>query len=81
MTPRELGWMLEARGEQAEEDARMDRAKIYGLASAVRTMIWSKHPPSYERMFPDDAKRKKMSDEEMYEQVRVLNALFGGKEE
>lgn len=81
MTPRELGWMLEARGEQAEEDARMDRARIYGLASAVRTMIWSKHPPSYERMYPEDRRKKEMTDEEMYAQVRALNALFGGKEE
>lgn len=73
--------MLEARRDQAEEDTRLDRARIYGLASAVRTMIWSKHPPSYERMFPGDARKKKMSDEEMYAQVRALNALFGGKEE
>lgn len=81
MTPRELAWLLDAYGENAEEQARMTRTKIYSLASAVRTMIWAKHPPSYERMFPEDRRKKEMTDEEMFEQVRALNALFGGKEE
>ena len=72
--------MLEAREEQAEADVREGRARIYGLAAAVRAMIWSKHPPSYERMFPKDRERKKMTDDEMYAQVRALNAMFGGKE-
>lgn len=81
MTPRELQTLLDAYGENAEEQARMSRANIYALSSAVRTMIWAKHPPSYERMFPDDRRKKEMTDEEMYVQVRALNALFGGKEE
>lgn len=81
MTPRELEWLLDAYGEGAEEQARLSRAKIYSLASVVRTMVWAKHPPSYERVFPGDSRKKEMSDEEMFEQVKVLNAIFGGKEE
>ncbi len=80
MTPRELDAMLEARAEQAEVEDRQTRLKIYNLAAAVRTMIWAKNPPSYERMFPEDRKND-MTDEEMYAQVRALNALFGGSEE
>lgn len=79
MTPRELEWLLEAHREQTEMNARREREKIYNLAGAIRTMIWSKHPPDYDQMFPKD--RKEMSDEEMYAQVRALNAMFGGKEE
>ncbi len=80
MTPRELAWLLDACGEKTEEDVRITHAKIYALSGAVRTMIWAKHPPSYERMFPEDRRKKGMTDEEMFEQVRVLNALFGGSE-
>ena len=71
--------MLEAWQEKAEADARRDRGRIYALSAAVRTMIWSKSAPGYETMFPEDRKTE-MSDDEMYAQVRALNALFGGKE-
>ena len=81
MTPRELQTLLDAYGENAEEQARTSRAKIYALSSAVRIMIWAKHPPTYERLFPEDKRKMEMTDEEIYEQVRVLNALFGGKED
>lgn len=71
--------MLAASREKAEDDARQDRGKIYDLAAAVRAMIWKKNVPSYDELFPGDRK-KEMTDEEMFAQVRALNAMFGGTE-
>lgn len=58
----------------------MSRARIYALAALVRTMVFSKFPPRYEAVFPNDIRRKEMSDEAMFAQVQALNRLFGGKE-
>ena len=59
----------------------MTKAKIYSLAALVRTMMNSKFPPRYEAVFPEDIRKKQMSDEAMFAQVQALNRLFGGKEE
>lgn len=81
LTPRELAALLIGFEEKVEEQTRINRLMIYNLAVAVRTMIWSKSPPSFEEMFPKDQRQKEMTDDEMFEQVKVLNALFGGKED
>ena len=59
----------------------MYRSKAYLLASLVRAMIGQKHAPSYEALFPDDVRKREMSDDEMYAQVQALNRLFGGTED
>lgn len=76
----ELSLYAEAYRESLEDEARMARARIYSLAALVRTMMNSKFPPRYEAVFPDDTRRKKMTDEAMYAQVQALNRLFGGTE-
>lgn len=43
-------------------------------------MVWAKHAPSFESVFPDKA-HKEMTDEEMYNMARSLNAMLGGEEE
>jgi len=50
------------------------------LAGAVRAMIWSKHAPSFEKLFPQARQQRELSDEDILKKVRALNALFGGKE-
>lgn len=80
MTPRELLWLVDEYQKRNKDDAKISRSKLYTLAALVRTMIWSKRPPKYERVFPEDREKKEMTDDELYAQARALNALFGGKE-
>ena len=42
-------------------------------------MVWAKHPPKFERVFPQDRKQKEMTEEQMMQQVLALNAAFGGR--
>ncbi len=80
MTPRELWIWSRAYRDRIRNEARARRSEIYTLASLVRPMIWSKHPPSFERAFPEDVRRnKKMTEKQMLQQAMALNAAFGGK--
>lgn len=58
----------------------MAKARIYALAATVRVMMNSKFPPQFEAIFPEDIRKKEMTDEAMFAQVQALNKLFGGKE-
>ena len=78
MTPRELHIWADAWVDEMKRRERETKVGIYNLAGLTRVMIWAKHPPQYEAVFPE--KQEPMGDEEMYEAVRALNALFGGKE-
>lgn len=81
MTPGELNLYARAYAARRKAEQKVSQANIYSLAALIRSMVWSKHPPSYERVFPDQApKPKQMSDDQMYAMVKGLNALFGGEE-
>ena len=58
----------------------MTRAQIYSLAALMRTMLFSKYPPRFEAVFPEEIRTKEMTDEAMFAQVPALKRLFGGKE-
>lgn len=79
MTPAELNLYAGAYTERRKAEQRLTQANLYSLAALVRSMIWAKHPPSFDRVFPEE-RRENMSDEQMYTMVKGLNALFGGKE-
>lgn len=84
MTPVELNIYARAYAEQQTQIQRLRSANIYSLAVLIRSMVWSKHPPSYERAFPggkaSTKKKEEMTDDAMYAMVKGLNALFGGAE-
>jgi hypothetical protein len=84
MTPVEFNAFLRARAEKLKEDMTFSQINIYSLAALIRNMIWSKHPITLDRAFPDAVptipQREEMSDDDMYRQVVILNRLFGGKE-
>ena len=79
MTPRELWIYARAYRDRIRSEARAKRSEIYALASLVRSMVWAKHPPRFERVFPEDVRRKEMTAEQMKQQVLALNAAFGGR--
>lgn len=81
MTPRELMLLIQAHAEDNKDKLRGKRIETYNLAGAIRAMVLSKHAPSFERMFPSTGQRKKMSDEQLFRQVRALNRHFGGTED
>lgn len=82
MTPAELD--IYARAYEARQAARQrdTQVNLYNLAALIRSMVWAKHPPSYEKAFPEGKTEKndEMTDEQMYAMARALNALFGGEE-
>lgn len=82
MTPRELSIWAKAYAAREKAERRKTETRIYNLAALTRGMIWGKHPPRFETVFPEKGPNKKaMNDEEMFAQVQALNALFGGREE
>lgn len=81
MTPAQLNIYARAYTQRHQDEQRLTQANIYSLAALIRSMIWSKRPPSFERVFPGIRQTpKEMSDAEMYAQIKRLNALFGGEE-
>lgn len=82
MTPRELSVWAHAFSERRDAERHTAEVRIYNLAALTRIMIWGKQAPRFESVFPDRKKpQETMTDEQMFEQVRRLNALFGGEEE
>ncbi len=81
MTPRELFLWSAAYRERLRDEARAKQIETYNLAGLIRSMVWAKHAPSLESVFPNAVRKKDMTDEQMYEQVKALNRLFGGTEE
>lgn len=80
MTPAELNLYANTCAERRKAEQRLTQANIYSLAALIRPMIWAKHPPSFDRVFPEE-RRGRMTDEQMYAMVKGLNALFGGEED
>lgn len=87
MTPGELSvWFRQKRRDEVERQ-RLTEYNIYSLASLIRAAVWAKKMPSFEDFAGKSedkqkpAEHKQMTDEQMYEQVRLLNKLFGGTEE
>lgn len=81
MTPAELNIYARENLSRLQSDQRIRQQNIYALAALVAIMLSSKHIPRYEQIFREPAatKRETMSDEQIYEQVKALNALFGGE--
>lgn len=81
MTPAELQLYARAWAERRRAEQETAQVNLYSLAALIRPMIWAKHPPSYERVFPTQTPEPQtQTDDEMYAMVRGLNALFGGEE-
>lgn len=82
MTPVELNIYARAYVSRRREEQKIAQVNLYSHAALIRSMVWGKHPPSYDRVYPDDpaAKNDEMTDDQMYAMAKGLNALFGGEE-
>lgn len=79
MTPAQLNLYIDADNHRREDMQTAAQAYIYSLAALIRPMVWAKHPPSYDRVFPQK-QTAAQTDAQMYALVRALNAKFGGEE-
>ncbi len=52
MTPAQLNLYARAYTKRRQDEQKLAQANIYSLAALVRPMIWGKHPPSFEKVFP-----------------------------
>jgi hypothetical protein len=79
--------MVRAAADVRRAEQRLAQINNYSLAKLVRSAVWAKHMPSYQRFFGEDSgawsksDHREMSDEAMYAVVRGLNKAFGGKED
>lgn len=81
MTPAQLNVYARARSEALAARQRLTAANLYNLATMIRGAVWGEHGlPPFEKMFPEAASARSMSDEAMFRQVQALNKLFGGEE-
>lgn len=81
MTPAQLNLYAQAYAQRRREEQRMAQINLYSLAALIRPMVWAKHPPSFDRAFPENRPNQNhMTDAQMYRMVQGLNALFGGTE-
>lgn len=81
MTPAELNIYARAYAKQQRARQEASQINLYSLAALIRPMIWAKRPPSYDQVYPSNAPEPQVqTDEQMYNMVRGLNALFGGEE-
>lgn len=68
--------------ERRREEQRLAQVNLYSLSALIRSMVWAKHPPSFERAFPEHKpEQEAMDDDQLYKMVKGLNALFGGTED
>ena len=76
MTPRSFRCFAEGRGDAIKDRHESTKANIYSLACLIRSAVWAKHMPQYDRIFRTEKKR--MTDEEMFQNVLALNRMLGG---
>lgn len=81
MTPAELQLYADDYVQRMDDEMSEDHARIYVLSALIRAMVWARHAPPFERVFPDrPGAKEEMTDEEIYAQVRALNMALGGHE-
>lgn len=82
LTPFELNLIIKTYAKKKEEESKEMLSMVY--INAMWTAQWfgkkSSHPrPLKEILESIDKDKKQMSDEDMFEKVKALNALFGGE--
>lgn len=76
MTPHELNMHIEeyAAAQEGKQQNELALAWINAYLQRVKKM------PKLKEITGKQLQKKKMTDEEMLEQIRALNKIFGGKE-
>lgn len=81
MTPAQVTTYARAYSKCLDAEQSRRNVDLYNLAVLIGSVTLAKNPKSFGDIFPEQVKPKEdMTDEQMYSQVQMLNALFGGKE-
>ncbi|MEH7391774.1 hypothetical protein [Bacillus sp. JJ1474] len=80
LTPFEFNLMVKSYSSKMEADHHEKITLTY--VNALWTAQWmagKSRPPSLDKLLNTDISKKEMSDEQMLERVKQLNAIFGGE--
>lgn len=80
MTPVEVTAFALGYANRRDRRQKQRNRDLYNLAVLIGIVTLSKHPMSFEEAFSGQSARVEMTDDQMYETVRALNAMFGGDE-
>lgn len=79
MTPAEFNAFAKGHVQEQQEKEELTKANLYALAVMVRAAVHEKRMPAYDKFFGGHEARKKiMTDEEMFAAVFALNKAMGG---
>lgn len=78
MTPYELSLYAKDYIEQEKEKLEFEVYKAYLTAAWVSRWVWQKRIPKFEDIIKK-SHRNKMTPEQMFQQVKILNVIFGGE--
>jgi hypothetical protein len=78
MTPYQFNLITENYLEKQKEEMEKQLMQIYLSAVWTSRWVWEKKVPSFESIMKKAEPKKPKTDEEMLEEVKKLNAMFGG---
>lgn len=76
MTPYQLNLIASDYIEKQKEESEEELIKVYLMALWTSRWVWAKKVPKFEELLGKPKKPK--SPEQMLEEVKKLNAMFGG---
>lgn len=79
MTPYQLNLIITNYADRENEKFESMILETYLTAAWTSRWVWSKKIPKYEKIMSEIIKEEKQNNEQMLEQVKKLNAMFGGK--
>lgn len=78
MTPYQLNLVAKDYTEKQVEESEEELIKIYLTAMWTSRWVWAKKIPSLQEIMKKIEPNKPKTDEQMLEEVKKLNAMFGG---
>ncbi len=74
ITPFELGLVVRGYAKRQEQRQKEDMCQAY----LISRWVWAKKLDIRKYLGENQPRKRRMTDEEMLEKAKVLNALFGG---
>lgn len=79
MTPYQLHLMIKDYAEREKEKLELKLFEIYLTSVWTSRWVWAKRIPKFDSIMDRLRPKKHMTDEQMLEQAKMLNAVFGGE--
>lgn len=79
MTPYQLNLVIQNYAEREKEKFELKLFEIYLTSAWISRWVWAKRIPKFDSIMDRLQPKKHMTDEQMLEQVKALNIIFGGE--